>query len=412
MLLKNITLIGIAILFLGCGENKEIEQESEKNYPNTTTLEKRETDKTLPRPTANHPSIDTVLETKIELVKKSNEQISSYPKVQSWNRDMSLLRIGHRLYNNNLEESSLTKGIINSYNTICFPNADYFRWSNKKADNFFVLNSHLQFVKGSIISNRIDCNQILYDFKEHGYEYVEMGPYEGNIDKNDQYVTFVVKEYNDDKLYILLFDIVANKQIWVKPFNEGKWVFTKRWEVKTLDWVSVSQSGKYIVINTPAAMYRYDINFENRVKLQYRWNRDNKLYSEGGHGDLCYDSNNKEVFVQNIGGVGVYSFNLENPHEEGKELLDSPYGGGHISCRNLQRPGWAYVTREEEGYREVFALRLDGTTRKSVQVFSQTHKKEGYAETYGAPSPDGKQIIFNSHWGSNKIGTFIASDKD
>lgn len=34
--------------------------------------------------------------------------------------------------------------------------------------------------------------------------------------------------------------------------------------------------------------------------------------------------------------------------------------------------------------------------------------KTGYLETYGAPSPDGTKMIFNSHWGTNTIGTFIA----
>jgi len=400
----------MVILFLGCGESTE--EKSEKKYPSTTTLIKRDTDKTLTRPKTNNPTIDKVLNTKIELINKSDGYISSYPKVQSWNQDMTLLRIGHRLYNSTkLEESPLTKGIPNSYNTICSPNGDYFRWSNQKANNFFVLNSHIKFLRGTINGNHIDCNQILYDFKEHGYEHAEMGPYEGNIDNQDQYVTFVVKEYNDDTLYILLFDIIANKEVWVEPFYEGEWVKNNnRWVVNVLDWVSVSQSGKYVLINTPKAMYRYDINFENRVKLQLEWK--GKKYSQGGHGDVCFDVNNQELFVQNIGGLGVYSFNLDKPNEDGIPLLNSPYGGGHVSCRNTKRPGWAYVTREEEGYRDVFALKLDGTSKESVQIFTQTHKKEGYHETYGAPSPDGKLVIFNSHWGINKIDTFIASDKN
>ena len=410
MLLRKITFIGVALLLLGCGENNT-EEKSVKNYPSTTTLTKRNTDKSLPRPTKEKATIDPVLNTKIEFINKSDNYISSYPKVQSWNEDMSLIRIGHRIYNSNLKESSITKGIVNPYDTICSPNSDYFRWSNKRANNFYVLNSRIKFLRGTINGNQTDCSEILYDFKEHGYEHAEMGPHEGNIDNNDQYVAFVVKEYNDDTLYILLFDIVANKEVWVQPFYEGEWVKKEgQWRVNVLDWVSVSQSGKYVLINTPEAMYRYDINFENRVKLKLEW--EGKKHSLGGHGDLCFDINHQEIFVQNVRGLGVYSFKLEKPHEDGIRLLNSPYGGGHVSCRNIKRPGWAYVTREKEGYRKVFALKLDGTSKETVQVFTQTHKKENYHETYGAPSPDGKLVIFNSHWGTDKIDTFIASDKD
>jgi len=407
MFLKKSTLLALISIFIGCNENTNNNEEKEKTYPPSSTLTKRLTDQTILRPELNSPTYDPVFNTTINLVNKSDKYISSYPKVQTWSLDMNLLRIGYRLYDNDLTESSLTKGIKNPYSTLCSPLGDYFRWSNQNSNSFFVLNSSKQFIAGSIMHKNIDCSQILFDFKEHGYEYVEMGPNEGNIDNNDEYVTFVVKEYNDDTLYILLFDISEEKVVWVNPFFEGKWVKKHHWEVETLDWVSVSQSGKYILINTPNAMYHYDINFKNQTKLEYNWH--GKQYSEGGHGDFCYDTQDQELFVQNIGGAGVYSFNLEKPSENGKVLLNSPYGGGHISCRNIQRPGWAYITREEEGYKEVFALKLDNNTTPNVQEFSQTHAKYGHEESYGAPCPDGTEVIFNSHWGKDKLDTFVAT---
>jgi hypothetical protein len=155
-------------------------------------------------------------------------------------------------------------------------------------------------------------------------------------------------------------------------------------------------------------MYRYDIDFENEEKLQYRWDSDGQLYSHRGHGGLGYDTDGNEVFVQFIGGVGVYSFNLDNPTELGKELLHSPYCGGHISCRNTKRPGWCYITTVGNNYKRIFALQLDGTGDQNVQNFSQSHIDPGYHNTYGGPTPDGTTVIFNSHWGANSIGTFLA----
>jgi len=159
-------------------------------------------------------------------------------------------------------------------------------------------------------------------------------------------------------------------------------------------------------------MYRYDINFNNKVKLQYRWDGDGQLYSHGGHGDIGYDTDGNEVYVEFISGVGVYSFNLDNPSELGKKLLHSPYGGGHISCRNTKRPGWCYITANTnsngDGLRRVFALKIDGTGDENIQNFSQTHINTHYHDTYGGPTPDGSKVIFNSHWGRGTIDTFIA----
>ena len=202
------------------------------------------------------------------------------------------------------------------------------------------------------------------------------------------------------------------------PTQQWEWVTVNGssfWKPSTLDWLSVSQSGKYIVFNNDNGyhdgMYRYDINFENKVKLQYMWDGNGQLYSEGGHGDLGYDTNGDEVFVQFLSGVGVYSFNLDNPSELGKELLPSPYGGGHISCRNINRPGWCYITTNTDsngnGLKDIFALKIDGTGDQNVQNFSQSHIDVGFHDTYGAPSPDGTKVIFNSHWGTNTVDTFI-----
>jgi Tol biopolymer transport system component len=186
-------------------------------------------------------------------------------------------------------------------------------------------------------------------------------------------------------------------------------------ETSTLDWLSVSPSGRYIVFNydngNTDGMFRYDIDFTNKIKLQYRWDGNGELYSEGGHGDMGYDTDGYEVFVQFISGLGVYSFNLDNPTELGKELLHSPYGGGHISCRNTKRPGWCYITANTDsdgnGLKRIFALELDGTGNENIQNFTQSHIDTGFHDTYGGVSPDGTKIIFNSHWGTANVDTFV-----
>jgi len=217
---------------------------------------------------------------------------------------------------------------------------------------------------------------------------------------------------------VILYDIQNTAVVWTKTMPGQAWNWVNgSWDTGTLDWISVSQSGKYIVFNNrngnKDGMYRYDINFENKVKLQYEYH--GTLYSEGGHGDLGYDTEGHEVFVQFIAGMGVYSFNLDNPHETGIELLHSPYGGGHVSCRNTNRPGWCYITANEDsngnGLKDIFALKIDGSGDENVEEFSQTHINHNFDITYGGASPDGTKVIFNSHWNTNNIDTFVAEAK-
>ena len=379
-------------------------------YPPLGTLEKRfSKNDGLTIPTVGNPSIDNVFKTKTYKVAKSNNSIVGYPKTQSWNKDMSLIRVGYRLYNaNTLKESPLTKGLPdhgsgNAYAKLCSPND--FRWSNKEANTFFAINPRREFIRGRITNNMITCN-VVESFKNE-YEIVKMGPYEGNIDNNDRYVVLTLKKPNDSQVYIMLYDILHDKRKWTKKLSDKIW----KSDNPTFDWISISQSGKYILVNyayKEGGVYlydgltRYDINFHNGVELKYATNKP----SQGAHGDVGYDINGHEVFVAFVAGWGVVSYDLDNPHQIAKSLTNSPYGGGHVSCRNTDRPGWCYVTTKSEGNKRVFALKIDGT-RETVQNFSQTHNRGSYPENYGAPSPDGTKVIFNSHWDSGSIGTFV-----
>lgn len=385
-----------------------------KKYPTTTSLESRITDTDVPKPTVHNPTVDPIFNTRISIVAKNDSSIANYPKVQTWNSNMRLLRVGSRLYNaNTLEENSLTKEIENPYATLCSRNSDYFRWSNIEDDKFFVLDSSNRLIKGKINRNSVDCSDILENFND--YEVIHIGPHEGNIDYNDKYVLFSGKRVNDTTIYLILYDISNNTRVWTKILPEDSWYYDvggERWQPILMDWISVSPSGRYIVINNrnknnyQDGLYRYDINFENPMRLEYDYH--GTLYSEGGHGDMGYDTQGNEVVVQFMAGLGVHSFNLDNPQELGKKLLQSPYGGGHVSCRNTQRLGWCYVTTHHTGYKRVFALKLDGTGIENVANFSQTHLKNAYGETYGGASPDGSEVIFNSHWDTGTIHTFVA----
>jgi len=394
-----------------------LQPDTEKKFPPTATLSERFTDNSIVRPDKGEFVMDNVFGTRITRMDKSDNAIANYPKSQSWNQDASLLRVGSRLYDaHTLQETDITHGKTTSeaYHTLCSRSSDYFRWSNKAANTFFVMDSSFRFIQAGITGSNVDCSNILDAFVE--YEEVHIGPHEGNIDYDDKYVVLSAKKPNDTTYYIILYDIASKTRVWTKTIVDNSWISVDGdWQPSQIDWVSISPSGKYIVINErdkngyQDGLYRYDNNFTDPRRLQYDY--DGTLYSEGGHGDMGYDTDGNEVVVQFMTGLGVHSFNLDNPDELGKELLLSPYGGGHVSCRNTRRKGWCYITTHETGYKQIFALKLDGTHNESVQNFAQSHIHDAYPETYGAPSPDGTMVIFNSNWGNinGEVDSYIVT---
>src|SRR5690554_6388889 len=76
--------------------------------------------------------------------------------------------------------------------------------------------------------------------------------------------------------------------------------------------------------------------------------------------------------------------------------------GGHISSRNINRPGWAYVSEgccKTIGEAEIFPIQLD--SRDLVERFGvhPATDHNGYPQgAQAVPNRDGTQVIFASSW--------------
>ncbi len=422
-MLKIILSVSVLALIVGCGTSagENAEESILKIYPKESTLTYRETNSSIPKPTLGHPVVDEVFRTKISRLDAPVGQINDYPKIQAWNADMSLIRIKYRLYDGEtLLETSFTKGKSgdDAYTSLCSPTAGYFRWSNMDASVFYTIQSNGKLIKGKILKDSISCDEIVEDFSD--FEVISLGEGEGNIDYHDKHLLLMAKKENDTAMYLILYDLQEGKRIWTKNLEGRSWKYvidkkdpTKNyWAAKELDWVSISPSGAYIVVNEinknnyTEGLSVYDSNLSNHHYLQYSYH--DKIYSEGGHGDMGYDIYGNEVYVGFLVGLPVHMFELAHPERLGKAVLKSPYGGGHVSCRNTKRPGWCTVTTSQEGYNEIFSLKLDGNDTQRVERFSQSHNR-GYIDpdtdklipypaTFGTPSPDGTKVIFNSKW--------------
>ena len=317
-----------------------------------------------------------------------------YPKQGSaWNSDSSIIRLQYRLYDAiTFEELAVTAGLTNgqAYARMGSPasgSAD-IRWSKTDPNKMFTLDSNQKFVAVTINPERTQTDFVtLIDFSGRGYEKVTTGNNEGNLDHQDQTIIFAAKKPGDDKVYALLYHIGENDISWEKEVPRGLW--DKAWnDPDNFDWVTIDPKAEYILVSAALKIYLYDIYLENELELA----------TEANHGDIGIDDQGDSVYLQFkfAGERGIWSYNLRT-HEKLK-LLPSKYNGGHISCRNYQRLGWCYINTSEEGYREVFALKLDHASG-TVERYAQTHisvQNRGCAQVN--VSPDGKQVLFSSDW--------------
>ena len=121
---------------------------------------------------------------------------------------------------------------------------------------------------------------------------------------------------------------------------------------------------------------------------------------------MGFTIDNTELYIQFEFGKqrGIWGYKLKN----GKRyrLLPDKYDGGHLSCQNFKRPGWCYLSCNQKGYKEVFALKLDGSG--IVERFAKHHtsNKTYLSEAQAVPNPDGTKVMFASDWyGQNEINS-------
>lgn len=320
--------------------------------------------------------------------------VHPYPKQGSaWNSDGSIIRLQYRLYDAiTFEELAITAGLTNgeAYARLGSPasGAADIRWSKTDPNKMFTLDSNQQFVTVILNPERTRSNIApLIDFSERGYTQVTTGNNEGNLDHNDQYIVFAAKKEADEAVYVLLYKIGEADVVWTKTLPRGLWDKATG-DPDNFDWITVGPKAENILASVELKIYLYDMDLDHELELA----------SEANHGDIGINTQGDAVYLQFkfSGEQGIWSYNLST-HEQLK-LLPSKYNGGHISCRNYQRPGWCYVNTSQEGFKEVFALKLDQASG-TVERYAQTHVSlQNRGCTQVNVRPDGKQVLFSSDW--------------
>ncbi len=203
-----------------------------------------------------------------------------------------------------------------------------------------------------------------------------------------------------------------------------------------IDWVSVSPSGKYVVVNYLGDTPRVFEVDPGTLALKPHAMPAASLHCHGtaakgfiydlGHADMTLNPFDKQEDVivgqehcgnqgRTVNGAAMSGVVMVRLRDDKVTPLTDPTNEAyphHISARNFDRPGWVYVGyHSDPGYKfndEIIAVKLDGS--RMVQRFA--HKHSAYTgcyrcESHSVPSRDGRRVLWASNWalGCSKCGS-------
>jgi hypothetical protein len=330
-----------------------------------------------------------------------------YAKIQPWNADASL----YKFYSVAIYDAHTHQMLYEIQNAgSIYPTY----WSNTDPDLLYGFMEN-----GDIKTYRVSTQQvttvdhIYYDEQtQTDYEYLKLGPGEGNMDKNDRYVAFVGKHGAD--LDVIVYDLQQYRILHRRTFP-GAWGNGTANFPQYVDWVSVSLSGDYVVImwNTHTTSASQPFNGHYGVEV---YNRNmqflRRIAEYGNHGDFAFAQDGGEVFVQFWGPTGTMNMYYLDRLERVVLQTHPDIGqNGHITGRNINRPGWIYASVDLPGRGVILAVKLD--TTGTVEYFGHHYSScDSYlTASMPVPSPDGTKVMFKSDFENpdpEVVFTFIA----
>jgi hypothetical protein len=309
------------------------------------------------------------------------------------------LRLSHTYSKNQPWNSNGTRVMLNwSYPAAVLDGSTFAlrRWVRQPSESMW-LNTDPRYAIGvsgnNLVRLEVDADVIstLKSFPE--YDSITLGDYEGNLSR-------------DDKWMALIGTKGANREVFV--FDMVNRVVTARMAIGSgpINNTAMSQSGNYVTVqwSVDGSANRQGIEVFDR-----NLNRLRQVSVRGGtHHDLGYDTNGQEVIV--VTSDTSSALIMRRLSDGGTtELIPASQMSWniHVSCRNLNRPGWAYVSEfrgdvdiVKDNTQRVMAVKLDGSG--TVQNFAHEHRSDVYAYERAAmavPNRDGSQVMFASDWG-------------
>jgi hypothetical protein len=351
-------------------------------FPGDTTLRFLATS-SLARPGYLTPSTDPTFGTSITRISNTAGVRHVYSRTPAWNSDQTKILLSFS-YPGRLLDGT-TYADLGSFNHV--PQAT---WANTNPNALYGVSGN-QFIRQNATT---EGRTTLHTFA--AYSSISIGDYEGGIDDNDTYVSLIGTTSGGSK-HLLTYNIATDTVVAdiAAPAN--------------MDNAQISRKGNYVVVVGTGYTRRYDRALTSFITL----------YQYGHHGDNALDASGNEIFVANATDNGVESFRLSTGAATVLLPSRTAFDAGHVSGRNVDRPGWVYLSNYDPtiygfnylwpGRDQVVALKTDGSGTVEVFAFAHHSVLAYQNEPQAVPSRDGKRVIFASEWGGSSVYDFVAS---
>ena len=333
----------------------------------------------------------------------SEQERHDYSKRQVWNSDQSMMYLGRHSPNLWLDGETYQVLFTRSKKP-----SSYLRWSHTEPEIMYHTgkSGDCHIGKWNVLT---DTSEELIDLR--AYTSCTFGEGEGNFSTDGLKAAVYGKRIQDGKYVVFVVD-VENKS--KGPDIELDGIILKN--------CTISPKGDYVIIcHDEDNLWVVDAGNGTLAWEETR-------YGLPSHFDVQIDQNGDEVVV-GVGKTSPYSgLVIKRRLADGfiTALTKSGYAS-HTSGRNLNRPGWVFVTFQNLStnskylpyINEMDAVKLDGSRVERIcnlRVDKSLLPSEDryYFEAHGCPSPDGRRVIFASDWdaGSYPVQAYIVDFRD
>lgn len=329
---------------------------------------------------------------------RSPKPVHHYAKTQPWNSDESLIML------DGWPTALLDGKTYKLLRTVWTPGAHH-TWLHNDPQTIVTIQDNRTLAKFNMNTEK---TQVIHTFNE--FDSVSYGEWESDTSNDDRYIALQAKK--GGAVTVLVYDMVNRS---VSSTFDGGTTYPNN--------VTMSQSGKYFIVQwgVGGLSQRQGITVHDRQTGTYL----RHVSNDGGkHYDPCIDQAGEEVIVVTANSTPALQM-VRLRDGATTELLSRDQMGYnlHVSCRNIRRPGWAYISQfatdqandqPKAYYQTVFAVKLDSS--KTVMRFA--HEQHSEVDDYerspfAVPSNDGRRVMWRSDWrmGTGEINSYVAEAK-
>lgn len=331
-------------------------------------------------------------ETAIGGAKLSAPPRHRYARRQAWNADESLIDLGSTIVAADTYRATYAEPPISSARS----------WSNLDRTTLYGIRANPD--PNDFGRYDLDTGVFTSIVRFDRFERCSIGEGEGNLSNDDRYVVLVCAGA-DDRRVLIAYDLVADREL------------GRRRAAGHLNWASFTQSGHHVVVENhlegsgePSEILRYDPTLETATVLD----------SERAHGDLGVDALGRDVLVM-MRWDRLWYLDIASGERVVLDVgdRDRVVGHGHVSCRNIRRPGWCYLSSyegaigaveltrpapEANGVLGLWTRVTSGGWRTAAKAHYEpwgvhgSSSKSYRVQPQASASPSGRALIFSSDW--------------